>query len=349
VNVRTSRLSFLIFIFFAAILFVRASYADSVTNSDDNIITGSTRQDIEVAKFRSGTSQKGQTPEFGFCYEFEKMYYWGATYIQRDLKGAKWPVPLTIMGENITPEKWIDIDSCARTMMAEIGTEPACRGPNNDGYATALARIIANRAKNVLDRAPYLPQDDYEDAVHFPTKKAVEDKNQFSVWNESAKVRAGTACPSRTGPNAPVWQNMLNLCKTVVLKDEGGQRIRKRTPEMTDDMRSYTSNCRMHYVRLCEGYEKMKIEVEATPITNYRCFELWQPGKNGTHDRPSQEQACMTQAKTCCTGPTPMPIPATKDQPVTFRMVDTDSFIPEKKDACERQAPSWLRTQTASK
>jgi hypothetical protein len=324
--------------------YVHAATSDVVRKTDDGDITGSIEQENEVAKYKSGTTQNGQTPEFGFCYDLEKLHYWGATYIERDLQNARWPQPLTLMGENIDQNQWIEIDACSRTMMAEIGTEKACGDANNDAYAVALARIIANRAKKATAMARKLPEGDNINAILFPTKTAVEDKQQFSVWNRNAKIKSGTACPERKGANGPIWRNMINLCKTAVLDD--GKRIRARTPEMTDEMMYYTSGCRMHYVRICEGATKVAPEVENTKIDSTRCFEMWQPGKK---DKPAQEATCMTQAKNCCSGPEVRYGKPDKNGKLPEpRTVNTDSFVPAVQQQCDSNAPNWLTNQTAS-
>lgn len=294
------------------------------SQNDDDIVTGSINiPDQQAPQF---DAQKGKEPEMGHCYHFKKMNFFAASWIERDLQEAKWTDPATLpeSGEPVTREEWIEIDMCTRTMMAEIGTEPACGG--NEAYDVALARIMANRAKYIRTHANRT-QDPIA-TVLYPMKSAMEDKHQFSVWNAGAKVVDGAPCPSKTGANAQTWNNYISLCKVAVLHD--GKIIRKRTPTMTDDMLFYTSGCKMHYQRLCQGYTQLRPHVEPTTIGNYKCFDMWKDNHVSLTDK--QDAECGKQAQACCTPPS-----------------KGDNVIPDKKGTCDAKAPSWSKSVPGNK
>lgn len=290
--------------------------------NDDDIVTGAIPEQ-QVPEF---DAQKGKPPELGHCYHFKKMNFFAASWIERDLQDAKWsnPVTLPVTGEKVSREEWIEIDTCARTMMSEIGTEPACDGGEN--YDVALARIMYNRSKYMRTH-PNRNQDPIS-AVLFPMKAAMEDKYQFSVWNAGAKVVDGAPCPSTTGANAFRWSQFVSLCKISVLND--GRIIKIRSPEMTDDMLYYTSGCKMHYQRLCQGYTPIRAKVDSTVVSNYKCFEMWKDNHVQLTDK--QDSECMKQAVACCTPPS-----------------KGDRVIPEKKGDCDTHATSWSKNVTTPK
>lgn len=308
-------------IIFGLCILVSGARAENLASpvDGDDVVTGS----IPIAheQVPQFDAQKGKTPELGHCYHFKKMNFFAASWIEQDLQDAKWPNPVTLpeTGEKVTRHEWIEIDTCARTMMAEIGGSKSACGPNKN-YDVALARIMANRAK-YKQRNANRTQDPIA-TILYPMKSAMEDKYQFSVWNAGAKVIDGAPCPHKTNSDAILWNQYVSLCKVSVLND--GHIIRMRTPKMTDDMLYYTSGCRMHYQRLCQGYTPIRVTVYPTVIDDYKCFEIWED-----HHLPltSQQQSdCSKQAKACCTSPK-----------------EGDHVIPEMKNSCDSKARSWSK------
>jgi hypothetical protein len=306
-------------IIFGVCIFVNSARAQDHTatsKSDDDIVTGSIPQGS--SPILPNESQNRKPPEFGHCYHFNSMGFYAPEWIEKDLQNATWPNPVEIDGETIDRSEWIAIDACARTSMAEIGSERACKTDGYNDYAVALARIIANRANYTLIHANDEP--DPIDAYLNPTKTAVEDKHQFSVWNSGAKVVEGAPCPTKNGPNASTWNEYLSLCKISVL--ENGKRIKVRTTSMNDTMLFYTSGCKMHYQRLCQHYSPLEAEISSTKINDYRCFEMWKD--NHVHLDPDQESTCSAKAEACCTS-----------------LKKGDHVLPEMKASCDANATKW--------